>query len=118
MTGLLTTPRRSRALVAIKVAHTVVWAFFVGCIFAIPAMGILGRFRMAWILCGVVLVECLALAANRGQCPLTPIAAQYTTERHLGFDSYLPEWVARWNKELFGAIFVIGVIFVLWRQFC
>lgn len=61
--------------------------------------------------------ECLALAANRGRCPLTPIAAGLTSERHQGFDIYLPGWVARWNKELFGSVFVAGMLFVLWREF-
>jgi hypothetical protein len=118
MAGLLTTPaRRSCVLTAIRVAHTAVWAFFVGCIFAIPVAGALGRFGVAWILTGMVLMECLALAVNRGRCPLTPVAARFTTDRRLGFDIYLPGWVARWNKELFGSIWVLGEIFVLWRRF-
>ena len=117
MTSVLTAGRRSAVLIAIKVVHTVVWAFFVGCIFAIPVMGWLGRFRTAWILSVVVSGECLALAANRGRCPLTHLAAQFTSDRHLGFDIYLPGWVARWNKELFGSIFVAGMLFVLWREF-
>ena len=113
MTGVLTgQTRRNRVLVAIKVVRTVVWAFFVGCIWAIPRMGWLGRFRAAWMLSVIVLGECLALAANRGRCPLT-----LTSERHQGFDIYLPGWVARWNKVLFGSVFVAGMLFVLWRGF-
>ena len=109
--------RESRALIAVKIAHTAVWAFFVGCIFAIPVTGYLGRFRWSWILTAMVIGECLTLAANRGQCPLTSVAARFTTERHQGFDIYLPVWIARWNKRLFGSAFIAGLLFVLWQEF-
>jgi hypothetical protein len=108
---------RTRALVTIKVLHTVVWAFFVLCIIAIPAAGVARRFEAAWILTGVVLVECLVLAVNGGRCPLTPIAGRFTEDRTDAFDIYLPEWVARWNKVLFGGLFVAGVVFTLWLRF-
>jgi hypothetical protein len=108
--------KRRRALIAIKVVHTVVWAFFVGCIFAIPVAGLLGRFAFAWVLTCFVLVECLVLAVNGGRCPLTPIAARFTEDRRDAFDIYLPGWVARWNKELFGGLFVAGEIFTLWLR--
>jgi hypothetical protein len=60
-------------------------------------------------------VECLILAANRGRCPLTGVAARYTEQRTDNFDIYLPLWLARWNKAIFGVIFVAGVLFVLAR---
>jgi hypothetical protein len=109
--------QRTRALVTIKVLHTVIWAFFVGCIFAIPVAGVARRFEAAWILTGVVLVECLVLAVNGGRCPLTPIAGRFTEDRTDAFDIYLPRWVARWNKELFGSIFLAGEIFTIWLRF-
>ncbi len=116
-TVLATEAARNRVLVAIKVAHTAIWAFFVTCILAIPLAGWRGQFELAWILTGVVLVECAVLVLNRGVCPLTPMASRFTAERHPAFDIYLPGWVARWNKALFGSIFVAGEIFVLWLRF-
>lgn len=115
--SLTTQAEKSRALVTIKVLHTVIWAFFVSCIFAIPAAGLLGRFRLAWILTGAVLVECLVLAVNGGQCPLTPIAGRFTEDRTDAFDIYLPGWLARWNKVLFGSIFVAGELITVWLRF-
>jgi hypothetical protein len=47
--------------------------------------GVAGTVPDAWILNAIVLGECLALAANQGRCPLTPIAARFTSERHRGF---------------------------------
>jgi hypothetical protein len=93
----------------------VVWLFFVGCIVAIPITGALRRFRCAAVLSGLVFVECAALAGNRGRCPLTDLAARYTAERSDNFDIYLPLWLARHNKTIFGTLFVLGELFVLGR---
>lgn len=31
------------------------------------------------------------------------------------FDIFLPEWLARWNKEIFGSLFVVGVLLTVGR---
>jgi len=59
---------------------------------------------------------CTILAANQGRCPLTGLAARYTEQRTANFDIYLPLWLARHNKTIFGALFVAGVLFVLGRS--
>ena len=100
-------------LVAIKAVHTAVWAFFVACIVVLPVAGWLKRFDVAAALGGFVLLECAVLALNRGKCPLTAIAARFTSDRSPSFDIYLPDWVAKWNKVLFGSLFVINALVVL-----
>jgi len=45
-------------LTAIKLLHTVIWAFLPGSIMAWPAAGELHRFRWAAILSPIVLLEC------------------------------------------------------------
>ena len=107
----------SPALVKIKLLHTVVWLFFVGCILAIPIAGAMRQFSWAAAFSGVVLLECAVLALNRGRCPLTDVAARHTAERAANFDIYLPEWLARYNKEIFGTLFVLGELFVVLRWF-
>ncbi|BDC52258.1 hypothetical protein F183_A45730 [Bryobacterales bacterium F-183] len=102
-------------LAAIKVLHTVVWAFFAGCIVWIPVAAARQQFGLAAILSGVVLFECLILALNRGRCPLTDVADRYTAERADNFDIYLPLWLARYNKQIFGSLFVAGELFFLMR---
>ena len=52
---------------------------------------------------------------NRLRCPLTGVAARYTEDRQDNFDIYLPLWVARYNKQIFGTVYVVGVAFGLWR---
>lgn len=108
-------PERIGALVWIKLLHTAVWAFFAGCIVAIPMAGALRQFRWAAMLTAFVLVECAVLAVNRGRCPLTDLAARHTEERAENFDIYLPLWLARHNKTIFGTLFVAGALFALLR---
>ena len=103
------------SLRAIKVLHTIVWAFFAGCIIAIPILGFLRRYNLAAMLVGVVLIEVLILVLNRLSCPLTGVAARYTTDRSDNFDIYLPVWVARYNKVIFGLLFLGGTLFTLIR---
>jgi hypothetical protein len=107
--------KQTRILVGIKSLHTAIWLFFAGCIVAIPIAGAQGRFLPAVILTGLVLVECVILAANRGRCPLTDLAARNTEERADNFDIYQPLWLARHNQAIFGTLFVAGELFLLGR---
>ena len=103
------------SLRAIKILHTIVWAFFAGCIITIPILGFLRRYSQAAVLVGVVLIEVMVLLANRLRCPLTGVAARYTNDRRDNFDIYLPVWVARHNKLIFGLLFIGGTLFTFAR---
>ncbi len=102
-------------LTAIRTVHTIVWAFFVAAILAIPVAAWYGRFDLFAIFTVIVLAECAVLAFNRLRCPLTGVAARYTKDRRDNFDIYLPLWLARYNKQVFGGLFVVGVMFGMWR---
>lgn len=101
----------------VKVVHTVVWAFFVACIVAIPLFTALSRFRAAALFVGIVAVEVAVLVFNGMRCPLTDVAARYTSDRQANFDIYLPEWLARNNKLVFGTLYVAAIAFLLARWF-
>lgn len=105
----------TRSLRTVKAIHTVVWAFFAGSILAIPVLAWLRELRAASILIGIVLVEVLILVFNRMSCPLTAVAARYTADRRANFDIYLPEWLARHNKEVFGLLYVAGILLTVAR---
>jgi hypothetical protein len=105
----------SAALVLVKVAHTVVWAFLAGCVVAIPIAALAGRLRLAGLLSAIVLLEAVVLALNSMRCPLTDVAARLTESRGDNFDIYLPLWLARNNKRLFGTLWVAGELVLLWR---
>ncbi len=100
----------------VKLVHTVVWAFFVGSILAIPAYALLRQFETALVFVGIVFMEGLVLVLNGWRCPLTDIAARYTSDRRDNFDIYLPEWLARHNKTIFTILYLLGIIFtvVVW----
>jgi len=100
-------------LTAIKLLHTVIWAFLAASILALPVVGVLRRFRRAAILTVIVLLECRLLAANGGRCPLTDLASRFTVDRNPNFDIYLPSWLAQHNKVVFGCLFVAGELIVV-----
>jgi hypothetical protein len=106
--------RPEAALILVKVIHTIAWAFFAGCILALPVAALSGQLGLAAWLIGVVLVEVVILVANRWRCPLTGLAERFTDDRRDDFDIYLPLWLARYNKQLFGALFLLGLMVTLW----
>lgn len=99
----------------VKTIHTLAWAFFAGSIVALWISAAVGRFGLALVFAAIVLVEVIILAFNGMRCPLTAIAARYTPDRQPNFDIYLPEWLARWNKEIFGTLYFLGLLYALGR---
>jgi len=95
--------------------HTLAWALFAGCILALPVAAWRDHFTLATALIGIVLIEVAVLVANGMRCPLTAVAARFTDDRRDNFDIYLPLWLARHNKLIFGWLFVLGVAFTLAR---
>ena len=93
--------------------HSVVWAVFAGCIIAIPIFAVMQRVRVAAVLIAVVFLEVVVLAVNGGRCPLTDVAGRYTEDRRDNFDIYLPLWIARHNKVIFGILYVGGILFTV-----
>jgi hypothetical protein len=106
---------RSYRLKQIKLLHTTIWAIMAASIVAIPWAAWFSLFRLACGLTLLVVGECLVLAANRGRCPLTDVAARYTEERADNFDINLPMWLARCNTRIFGFLFVAGELILLWQ---
>jgi hypothetical protein len=107
---------KQQKLIIVKMAHTFVWALFAGSIIATPVCAYHAKFVVSFILICVVLFEVLILALNKFKCPLTGIAARYTSDRRDNFDIYLPLWLARYNKEIFGALYIAGIFytFFMW----
>lgn len=107
--------RESRILWWIKAAHTAIWAVFAASILAIPVVTALGDLWAGLWLSLLVAVEVIVLLVNGMRCPLTDLAAGYAEERPVGFDIFLPAWLARNNKAIFGSILVAAELFLLGR---
>lgn len=101
----------------VKLLHTAVWAVMVAAIFQIIYSGWSGNIStLTYTAFGLMVFEGLALWYGNGACPLTPVARQYSDSQKANFDIYLPEWLARWNKEIFGTLLLVGVALVAWRM--
>ena len=106
-------PRTPASLRIVKALHTLAWAFFAGCILAIPVLAWRGLFDSVGVLAVFVFIEIAVLVANEWRCPLTNVAARYTDDRSDNFDIFLPLWLARHNKLIFGWLFAIVFVFAL-----
>jgi hypothetical protein len=103
-------------LAQIKALHTAIWAVMAfACLYVLYA-GITGAMTLlVWVCVVLIAFEGLVLLVNKGVCPLTPMARKYTTEQRENFDIYLPEWLAKHNKMIFGVIFTAGLLLILLR---
>lgn len=103
-------------LIFVKTAHTVIWAIMVAAIFSILYAGLSGVVTaLTYASVGLMVFEGLALVVGKGNCPLTPIARQYTDNSKANFDIYLPEWLARHNKVIFGVLLAVGIMLLAFR---
>jgi hypothetical protein len=101
------------ALHVVKVIHTLAWTIFAGCILAISVLAWRGKFGSVVVLTILVIIEIAVLIVNEWRCPLTNVAARYTDDRSDNFDIYLPLWLARNNKLIFGWLFAVVLVFAL-----
>jgi len=106
----------SEKLTAIKIAHTLIWVFFVSVIFYIFYSGISGDIdTWTWVAIALIVGEGITLMLFKMYCPLTLMARKYSDSTKDNFDIYLPNWLARHNKTIFTTLYFIGVIIVLIR---
>ena len=108
--------KAQQKLIGIKLLHTLIWAIFAGLIFYILYSGLSGEINR-WTAGAIILVfgEVLTLLIFQWRCPLTLVAGRYTQEEGDNFDIYLPHWLARHNKLIFGGLFILGLLLVAWR---
>ncbi len=103
-------------MLCIKLIHTIIWALFVLVIFYILLAGIFDRINIyTFIAIGLVVMEGLILLLFDWRCPLTVVGEKYTDDHEIGFDIFLPKWLARNNKAISGALFGIGAVIVILR---
>ena len=107
---------QTNKLLAIKLIHTIIWAFFVFVIFYILYSGITNSINtFTWIGIGLIIGEGLVLLIFKMFCPLTLIARKYSDSQKDNFDIFLPNWLAKHNKLIFTSIFIIGLIIIAVR---
>jgi hypothetical protein len=70
-----------------------------------------------WICVGLVALEIITLLAFKWFCPLTVWARKYSDSTKNNFDIYLPEWLAKYNKLIYGSIFTVSILLLMFRLF-
>jgi len=71
---------------------------------------------VTWLAVSIVILEGLVLAVFKMKCPLTLIARKYSNSTKDNFDIYLPLLIARYNKQIFTTIFLLGLLTVFFRM--
>lgn len=103
-------------LFSVKLAHTLIWVFFVTAIGYVLYCGITNDIsRRTWVAAGLVVLEGLVLLVFGGRYPLTLIARNYSDSDRDNFDIFLPNWLARYNQVIFTSLYVIGLLLVGYR---
>ena len=111
---------RSRAsaarLVIVKTVHSAVFLVELGAIVWLVLTGLAGRRDRSVAVAGaLVAVEGAVFVANRGVCPLTPLAERYGANRGGVSDIFLPDAVARTIPWWSTTLIAIGVVLHLKR---
>jgi len=103
-------------LTLIKIIHTAIWIFFNVVIFYMLYAVLVNKIdRWLWIGYGLVALEVVVLLCFSLSCPLTVLARRYSGSARSNFDIYLPEWLARYNKQIYTGIMVIIIILTIYR---
>ncbi|SDL38235.1 hypothetical protein SAMN04488514_101607 [Kriegella aquimaris] len=103
-------------LLAIKLIHTIIWAFFVFVICYVLYSGITNQVNtFTWVGIGLIIGEGLILLVFKMFCPLTLLARKYSDSKKENFDIFLPNWLAKYNKFIFTSIFIVGLLLVVIR---
>ncbi|WP_299708004.1 hypothetical protein [uncultured Pontibacter sp.] len=103
-------------LLLIKVLHTLIWVFFNVVIFYLLYAVITNRIdKWVWICLGLIVLEGLVLLVFKKMCPITVVARKYSDSTRDNFDIFLPNWLARYNKEIYTSIVIVSVFILIYR---
>lgn len=107
---------KCKTLIWVKIIHTLIWLFFNLVLFYMAYTVIVNRInKFVWIGIGCIVMEWIVLIFFRWQCPFTIIARKYTNSTKKNFDIYIPDWLAKYNKEIYITFFVITISGLIFR---
>ena len=105
-------------LTLVKTIHTMIWLFFNVVIFYLLYAVIANKIdKWIWICIGSIALEGIILIIFKKVCPVTLIARKYSNSQKDNFDIYLPNWLARYNKEIYSIIVLIAIVILVYRLF-
>ena len=105
-----------KKLFYIRLVHTIIWVFYVFVIGYILYASISNKINYyLFIAIGLVVMEGMILMIFKWKCPLTVLGYKYSENHEVGFDIFLPKWLAKYNKTIFGTLFFIGILITIYR---
>ena len=103
-------------LTLVKALHTVVWIFFNVVIFYMLYSVIADKIgAWTWICLLLILGEGIVLLVSGNICPITTMARKYSSSSKENFDIWLPQWLAKYNKQIYTSIVLVGVAILVYR---
>ncbi len=103
-------------LILIKLLHTIIWLFYVIVILYTFYAAITDRIDIYFLIAVcLVILEGIILLLNGWRCPLTRIGEKYSRNVSVGFDIYIPKWIAKHNKNIFTILFSLSIIIAMYR---
>ncbi|WP_462254749.1 hypothetical protein [Ferruginibacter sp.] len=103
-------------LAGIKIIHTIICIFFNVVLFYMAYAVITNKIgKFVWIGIGLIILEGIVLLVFNKMCPLTIMARKFSDSNKDNFDIYLPEWLAKYNKQIYTAFFIIIVCGIIYR---
>ena len=103
-------------LIWVKTIHTLIWVFFNIVIFYLLYAVVVNKIdKWVWICIGLIVMEGLVLLIFKRVCPVTLIARKYSDSTRDNFDIYLPNWLAKYNKEIYSFIVLIAIVILVYR---
>ncbi len=95
----------------VKSIHTLIWLVMTGATILLFRAVLVQSFDfLFYISSGLIMAEIVVLTINGWVCPVTPLAARYTDNRRANFDIYLPNFIARYNKQIYSVILTLILI--------
>ena len=103
-------------LTLIKFIHTLIWIFFNIVIFyLLYAVTVNQIDRWVWICIGLIAMEGIILLVFKNICPVTLIARKYSASEKDNFDIFLPNWLAKYNKQIYSVIVFVALFILVLR---
>jgi hypothetical protein len=106
----------NKKLFYLKLIHTIIWVFYVLVFFYILYAGIYNKIDLyLWIAISLEIMEIVILIIFKGKCPLTIWGYKYIDIPEIGFDIFLPRWLAKYNKRIYGSGLFIVMFIIIYR---
>lgn len=103
-------------LILSKTLHTMIWLFFNVVVFYMLYAAVTDKLdKYLWAGYTLVFLEGVVLFIFKNVCPVTLLARKYSKSKRDNFDIYLPNWLAKFNKQIYTGIVVITIFITLYQ---